>query len=58
MDGTLSEDRLKNYRKREKEVQYDGLNSKQLEHAKINNMFGSMGEFKQKMRYIKNKQNR
>lgn len=57
-NGNLSKSRLENYRKLQKEIQYESLNAKQREHAKINNMFGSMGEFKQKMRYIKNKQNR
>ncbi len=56
--GELSEGRLENYRKLEKEVQYEGLNSRQLEHAKINNMFGSMGQFKLQRRQIKNNRNR
>lgn len=54
-DGVLSEARLENYRKLEKEVQYGGLNSKQRERAKINNMFGSMREYKQTMQHAKNK---
>lgn len=59
-DGTLSTGRLENYRKLEKEIQYEGLNYRELEHAKISNMFGSMSEFKQfkqKIRHTKNKRN-
>ena len=46
-DGSLSKGRLENYRKLEKEIQYEGLNSRQLERTKINNMFGSMEQCKQ-----------
>ena len=52
--GLLSVKRLENYRKLAKETQYEGLNSRQLEQTKINNMFGSKGAMKQMRRQIKN----
>jgi ribosome biogenesis GTPase len=39
-DGTLSEGRLKNYRKLEREACYEGLNSRQLESEKLYHMLG------------------
>ncbi|QIQ21404.1 ribosome small subunit-dependent GTPase A [Zophobihabitans entericus] len=56
-DGTLSAGRLENYRKLEKETQYEGLSSRQREHTKITNMFGSMNELKQFKRNVKSKHN-
>ncbi|WP_434778051.1 ribosome small subunit-dependent GTPase A [Neisseria sp. Ec49-e6-T10] len=53
--GNLSEGRLENYRKLVKETQYAGLNAKQLEQAKVNNMFGSIGAYKKMRRQMKNK---
>jgi ribosome biogenesis GTPase len=57
-DGTLPEDRLESYRKLRKEAGYEGLNSRQVEQKKIESMFGSKGEMKQLMRYVKNKNRR
>ena len=57
-DGKLSKGRLENYQKLKKEIQYEKLNSRQIEQTKINNMFGSMEQFKQKRRQIKNKNHR
>ena len=57
-DGELPEDRLESYKKLQKEVGYEGLNSRQLEQKKIESMFGSKGEMKQAMRYIKAKNKR
>jgi ribosome biogenesis GTPase len=54
-NGELPEDRLESYRKLQKEAGYEGLNSRQLEQKKIESMFGSKGEMKQAMRYVKNK---
>lgn len=54
-DGTLSVERLENYKKLERELKYSGLSSRQLEHEKINHMFGSMGEMKQAKDFIKEK---
>lgn len=56
-DGTLSIGRLENYRKLERETQYEGLNSRQVERAKISNMFGSIKECKQKRRQLKKDRN-
>lgn len=57
-DGELPEDRLESYQKLQKEIGYDGLNSRQLEQKKIENMFGSLGEMKQVMRAVKEKNRR
>ena len=45
--GTLEPRRLESYRKLQREATYDGLNAKQREHAKINNMFGGKRAMKQ-----------
>ena len=57
-DGDLPEDRLESYKKLQKEVGYEGLNSRQLEQKKIESMFGSKGEMKQAMRFVKQKNKR
>jgi ribosome biogenesis GTPase len=57
-DGELPEERLESYQKLQKEMGYDGLNSRQLEQKKIENMFGSKGEMKQVMRAAKEKNKR
>jgi ribosome biogenesis GTPase len=57
-DGELPEERLESYRKLQKEMGYDGLNFRQLEQKKIENMFGSKGEMKQVMRAAKEKNRR
>lgn len=56
--GLLSEKRLENYNKLQREMDYEGLNSRQLEAEKIKNMFGSKNEMKQLMRQAKNKHKR
>ena len=56
--GELSKERFENYKKLEKEIGYEGLNSRQLEQEKIKRMFGGMGEMKQAMKYVKNKNKR
>lgn len=53
--GELQPKRLENYRKLQRELDYEGLDSRRLEEAKINAMFGSKGEMKQMMRQIKGK---
>lgn len=53
--GELSEKRLLNYKKLQKEISYEGLNSRQVEEVKIKNMFGGKSEMKQLMRHAKNK---
>lgn len=57
-NGMLSEKRFESYQKLQREMLYDGLNSRQLENEKINRMFGSKGEMKQALKRIKNKNNR
>jgi len=54
-DGILSMERLANYKKLKKEAKYDGLDSKQIEKQKINEMFGSFGGMKNAKNFIKNK---
>lgn len=57
-DGELSEGRLQNYYKLQKEICYDGLNSRQREEEKIKKMFGSMAGLKQAHRHAKSKNKR
>ncbi|GAB6153767.1 hypothetical protein JCM17380_25170 [Desulfosporosinus burensis] len=54
-DGVLSIERLESYRKLKKETKYEGLNSKQIETAKLNEMFSSVGGMKNARKYIKEK---
>lgn len=55
-NGTLTEERLRNYKKLQRELIYNELSSsKALEREKIINMFGSMSNMKQLTRHIKNK---
>ena len=54
----LSEERFQNYLKLQREVAYEGLNSRQLEKEKINRMFGSKGEMKRLMREVKENKKR
>jgi ribosome biogenesis GTPase len=53
--GIISAARLSSYQKLQAELSYQGLNSRQLEHEKINRMFGSMGGMKQVMAFYKEK---
>jgi len=54
-DGELSAERFSNYKKLQREIGYEGLNSRQLEQEKINRMFGSKGQMKQVKKFSKNK---
>lgn len=54
-NGNLSEGRLESYKKLQMEVNYEGLNSRQLEESKIKRMFGGKNAMKQAMDYAKNK---
>jgi len=56
--GELSDIRFENYLKLQREIVYEGLNSRQLEQEKIDRMFGSKGEMKRAFRYVKDKNNR
>ena len=54
-NGTLSIERFESYKKLQKELEYEGLDSRQRENAKIKRMFGSKGEMKKQLDYVKNK---
>lgn len=57
-EGILNEQRLINYRKLKKELEYNTLDFKNLEKKKIESMFGSMNEMKRMKHYVKNKDKR
>lgn len=52
-DGDLSNDRLESYLKLKKEAKYEGLNSRQIENAKITEMFADFGGIKNARKFIK-----
>jgi len=54
-DGSLSDDRLESYLKLKKEAKYEGLNSRQIENAKITEMFADMGGIKNARKFAKDK---
>nr|WP_300092395.1 ribosome small subunit-dependent GTPase A [Sedimentibacter sp.] len=54
-NGSLSEERLLSYLKLKKEAGYGGLNSRQIETKKINEMFKSVGGMKNARKIIKEK---
>lgn len=54
-DGSISEERFTSYQKLKKEMNYDGLNAKEIEAVKINQMFGSMANLKSLKKMIKEK---
>ena len=56
--GELEKERFESYRKLQRETSYSGLSSRQLENEKINRMFGSKSEMKQKIRHAKEKNKR
>lgn len=53
--GELSLERFKNYLKLKKEAKYEGLNSRQIENEKLNEMFKEVGGKKNARRVIKEK---
>ena len=54
--GILSEKRFESYQKLQREISYDGMNSRQRENEKIMRMFGSKAQMKQAFKQIeKNK---
>ncbi|BBM20153.1 putative ribosome biogenesis GTPase RsgA 2 [Lactiplantibacillus plantarum] len=53
-DGRVSLERLQSYQKLQREMSYQGLNSRQLEQAKIQRMFGG----KQAMKRVKQRYHR
>jgi len=52
-EGKLDLRRLNSYRKLIKESTYNGLDSRQLENKKLNNMFGAFGGMKKIRKYIR-----
>ena len=53
--GLLSEGRFESYLKLKKEAKYEGLNSKQIENEKINEMFKEFGGIKNARKMLKEK---
>ncbi len=53
--GITTEERLVSYRKLKKEAKYEGLNSKQIEKEKIDEMFSAFGGAKNARNYVKTK---
>lgn len=54
-EGILHIERLESYRKLKKETKYDGLDSRQIEKTKLNEMFGSVGGMKNARKFAKEK---
>lgn len=57
-DGRLSADRLSSYQKLKKEARYEGLDSRQIEAVKMEEMFKSVGGMKNARRFLKEKDKR
>lgn len=56
--GILSAERLESYRKLQKEMKYESLNSRMIEKEKIDEMFSSMGGMKNARKYLKEQNKR
>lgn len=54
-DGIISSERFLSYKKLKKEAGYEGLNSRQIEQTKINEMFKDMGGMKNARKFAKEK---
>lgn len=54
-DGSLDEARFQSYQKLQREMNYAGLNARQLENEKINRMFGGKRAMKQLLKEVKGK---
>src|SRR5665647_1064313 len=57
-NGDIDEDRLANYKKLEKEAKYEGLNSKQIEKEKIEEMYLIFDGVKNARAFVKSKNKR
>jgi ribosome biogenesis GTPase len=55
LQGRLERSRLESYNKLQKEIGYDGLNSRQIEAEKIETMFAGFGGIKNARNFVKNK---
>ena len=56
--GELDERRLENYQKLQKEARYVGLNAKEIEKEKLNEMFREVGGMKKVRKFIKSQDKR
>lgn len=54
-EGLIDEERLASYKKLLKEAKYDGLNSRQIEKEKIDDMFSDFGGIKNARDFVKSK---
>ena len=57
-DGRLSQERFLSYQKLQKEIKYDGLNSRQIEAVKMQEMFSEFAGVKNARKYVKKKNKR
>ncbi len=57
-EGTLTVERLENYRKLAREAKYEGLNSKMIEKEKLNELFKDMGGMKSARKFLKQQKKR
>ena len=57
-NGTLDVQRLANYQKLQKEVSYEGLQSRQIEEKKLERMFSEIGGMKNARKLLKEKSKR
>ncbi len=57
-EGLITKERLISYNKLKREAKYDGLNSKEIEKEKIDNMYLSFDGIKNARKYIKSKSKR
>ena len=57
-NGELSEERLISYNKLKKEMNYEGLNSKEIEKKKLDSMFNEFGGMKNARKFLKEKSKR
>jgi len=56
--GELDKRRFENYQKLQKEARYAGLNAKQREKEKLDNMFSEVGGMKKVKKFIRSQKNR
>ncbi len=54
-EGILSEDRLESYQKLKKEAKYRGMNSRQIDKRKVDDMFSGFNGIKNAKKYIRSK---
>lgn len=55
-EGSIDERRMESYFKLKRESSYEGLNNRELEHKKLNQMFKEVGGLKNARKFIKEKQ--